>query len=378
VTHRAGRTARRIVALNPTGMVSGAELVLVRYLAAALADGWCTQALVPDGPLAERLAAGGVDVVAAPDLKLGEGDRRVAAARALANASRSAALLRRTAAGADAVVVNGVLGLPTLRLARLAGLRAPAAWLVHDVLVRSDLRTLVRSCAPAVDLAIAVSRAAAEFPASCGLLYQVVRNGVVWPVDAARATTPGPAAARPVVGCNAVLTPWKGQYVLLDAAARLGPAVEVELIGATLPKDAAYRNQLEARAARPDLAGRVRMLGHLADPLDAMRDWTIAVSASVDPEAGSLAVLEAMSIGVPLVVTDHGGPAEFIGAAGLRVTPGDASELAAAIDSLLVDAPLRVRCAAAGRAAVARGLTVEASSKAFLASLDALARATPR
>jgi glycosyltransferase involved in cell wall biosynthesis len=85
----------------------------------------------------------------------------------------------------------------------------------------------------------------------------------------------------------------------------------------------------------------VRFLGHV-DPESALRRWDVLVSASVSPEAGPLSVLEAMSYGVPVVGTDHGGTTEFLrDGAGLLVAPDDAAAMAAAIDTLLRDDRLR-------------------------------------
>jgi glycosyltransferase involved in cell wall biosynthesis len=117
----------------------------------------------------------------------------------------------------------------------------------------------------------------------------------------------------------------------------------------------------------------VRFLGHVADPLERMRGWSVAVLPSMYPESAGLAVLEAMSLGVPVVATDHGGPPEVIGDAGLVVPPGDADALASAIHRLLDDEQLRTRCAEAGPKLVAAGLTLEHQQHDLLALLDDVA-----
>ncbi|MDQ1466905.1 MAG: hypothetical protein QOH10_1320, partial [Actinomycetota bacterium] len=133
------------------------------------------------------------------------------------------------------------------------------------------------------------------------------------------------------------------------------------------------------RASEPDLAGRVRFLGHVADPLARLRQWSVAVSASIDPEAGPLTALEAMSVGVPFVATDHGGVTEVLGDAGLLVPPGDIDALAAAISRLLDDDELRARCHAAGpQAIVARHLTVADQRREVLSILDELVPTSTR
>ena len=215
----------------------------------------------------------------------------------------------------------------------------------------------------AVDSAVAVSGAVGTSIGDRGFPVQVVWNGTPWPVAPAPADPPQP----PVVGCASLLTPWKGQDVLLEAVARLGrPDVTVELAGGAFPGDEPYREALVRRSNQPDLAGRVRFLGKVDDALDRMRQWTVAVVSSVEPEAGPLVLLEAMSIGVPVVATDHGGPPEVLGDAGLLVPPRDPAAMAEAIRALLDDAALRRRCAQAGPRQVARDLSLDAQMDALL------------
>lgn len=361
----------RLVAVSHTGLFSGAERVLVDSLAAAKKRGWEVLCLSPPGTLPEQLHAAGIAVRAVPDLKLGRGPRVVAAAALAARWLAAVRPIRAAACKADVVLVNGALGLPALRMAHIA---APSCWLVHDVLVRRDLRMTVKAAAPAVTLAVAVSDAAAAYPRSLGMPTQVARNGTRWPVAPAygQDIRDGANGDLPVVGLSAALTSWKGQHVLLEAAAEL-PSVVIALMGGYFPKDEPYVAQLRARAERPDLAGRVRFLGRVADPLACMRGWAVAVNASVEPEAAPLAVLEAMSLGLPIVATGHGGTAEVLGEAGELVPPGDATALAAAIRRLLGEPELAARRGAAGRAAVAADYSLAVTTERFLDMLANLA-----
>jgi glycosyltransferase involved in cell wall biosynthesis len=84
-------------------------------------------------------------------------------------------------------------------------------------------------------------------------------------------------------------------------------------------------------------------------------------------------VIEAMSIGLPIVAADHGGPPEVLGDAGLLVPPGDPEALAGAIERLLDDRELYDRCARAGPALVAAGLTLDRQEHDLLAALDRVA-----
>jgi glycosyltransferase involved in cell wall biosynthesis len=352
----------RLVAISHTGLFSGAERVLVNYLTAA-ARSWDVSCLTPAGALSGRLTAAGVEHRLIPELKLPAGPRPAAMVRLSSRWLRAARIVRAAAARADIVLVNGVLALPAVRL---AGVGVPVVWLVHDVIVRRDLRLVARSAGGVVDLAIGVSDAATGVAAELGLPIRVVRNGTPWPVEPSAAD---PTAA-PIVGVNALLTPWKGQHVMLDAAALLPPDVRIELMGGHFPKDDPYLASLHRRAGLPDLAGRVCFTGLVDDPLGRMRSWTVAVSASVEPEAGSLAVLEAMSLGLPVVATDHGGPKEVLDGIGELVTPNDPQALADGIRRLLADPDRRRQAGAAARERVASSLSLDRVSAEFLGVLD--------
>jgi glycosyltransferase involved in cell wall biosynthesis len=352
--------------INPTGSRGGAEEVLLRLADALVADGWGVRALSPAGPMADELTHRGIVVERIPTLNLAPGTVVTAVARTLGSTVRAARRIRRVSRDVDVVVGNGVMALPALRLARPS---PPTVWFLHDVIVRRVHRAIVRFGRQVADVIVAPSDATAAPVRALGTSVTVVRNGTPWPVEPA---TPGVGA--PVIGCAATLTPLKGQDVLLDAVALLAETGAVlELAGAVAPKDGDYGARLVERAARPDLAGRVRFLGRVDDPLAVMRGWRVAVLASLRPEAAGLAVLEAMSVGVPVVATDHGGPSEVLDGAGLLVPPGNAAALADAIRRLLEDAGLWRRCAAAGPDRIAGGLSLAEQQRQLIALLRSAA-----
>ncbi|WP_127784260.1 glycosyltransferase family 4 protein [Rhodococcus sp. X156] len=334
-----------LVLVNATANVSGAEGVLLDLLELAVQRGHPVTLACPPGPLAARRPAG-VTHLPLPALGLG-GGRALGAARLAARWAQAARVLRPAVRRPGArTVVNSLLALPAVRLAAPTG---GASWLVHDTVHQAQQRLVVRAGRAGLRRVVAVSTATATPLRALGLPVQVVGNGVSWPVDAVPTTT---LHHPPVVGCLALLTPWKGHAVLLEAVAQL-PEVHLELAGGAFPGDAVHAEGLRRRAAQPDLAGRVRFLGHVA-ALDAMRGWDVCVSASTSPEACPLSVLEALSLGVPVVGTDHGGTSELLReGAGLLVPPGDVAALAAALTRVLDDAGLRAETARCGRARVA-------------------------
>jgi glycosyltransferase involved in cell wall biosynthesis len=357
----------KLLAVSHTGLHSGAEAVLLRTAVAARDTGWEVVVATPAGEFDARATRATFAVVRLPELKMQGGSRAAAAAGLAFRAMAAARVLRAAAADADLVLANGLLALPSIRFSRT---RAPVAWLVHDVLHQRKQLLTLRLGGSAVALAIAVSEATAEPLRRAHVPTVVVRNGTAWPPPHPPMSPEQP----PVVGSAALLVAWKGQDVLLEAMARIDrPDVVLELAGGFFPGDEAYVAALRQRAEEPGLRGRVRFLGHVDDVLERVRHWTVAVSASVEPEAAPLAVLEAMSVGVPVVGTAHGGTMEVLGDAGLLVTPGDPGELAAAIGRLLDDPGFRARCSAAGTAAIAAGLTLDRWATEIIETMESVA-----
>ncbi|MDS1113918.1 glycosyltransferase family 4 protein [Gordonia westfalica] len=328
-------TTDTLVFVAHTGQVSGAERVMLDLIGVALDRGRRVTVVCPGGPLVGRLPAG-VEHVSIPPLGLsGERGlhRLMGAARLVLDWLRAGRVLRRHTRRDATTIVNSLFALPAARFARAPG---GVSWLVHDTLSSGRQRAVVRISAPVIRRAVAVSEATARPLSDLGLPTVVAHNGVVWPVPALVTGLHDP----PVVGILALLTPWKGHAVLLEAVAALS-GVELEFAGGSFPGDADHVASLHERAAQPDLTGRVRFLGH-TDPQTALTRWDVVVSASITPEAGPLSVLEAMAYGKPVIGTDHGGTTEFLrGGAGVLVPPSDPAALAEAITRVLDDADLR-------------------------------------
>ncbi len=338
----------RLLIVTSCGQVSGAERVLLDVVDAATSAGWTVMCAAPSGAIVKQLRIRGVDVLVVPELAGAHRRGPTALPGRLVRWCRAAALVRRAAERADVVLVNSHGALPVIRLARVA---PPVAWLAHDVLVRPDRRGAYRLCRSALARVFAVSDAVKQALPGHTPAVEVVHNGVRWPVEPA--ATQREVGSPSVIGVSALLTPWKGHGVVLDSVPLMPESIVVEFMGGHLDTDADYAVALQKQVAEAGLSHRVRFLGHVTAPLERMRGWTVAVSASVLPEACPLNVLEAMSLGLPVVATDHGGAPEVLAGAGLLVPPRDAAALADAVSLLVRDDELRKRCAAAGRRRVA-------------------------
>lgn len=179
----------------------------------------------------------------------------------------------------------------------------------------------------------------------------LVRCGVNFPPPAGRRRLGRGGRWR--IGSLGRLVEKKGMDVLLEAVAALrgGPdEIELEIAG-----EGPLRWELEALAIRLGLGQRVRFVGSL--PHRAVAAWLGGLDAFVlacrpdsrgDMDGIPVALMEAMSQGVPVVSTRLSGIPELVidGRTGLLAGPGDSGDLAACIGRLLGSAELRAALAA--------------------------------
>jgi glycosyltransferase involved in cell wall biosynthesis len=189
---------------------------------------------------------------------------------------------------------------------------------------------------------------------------RVVHNGV----PAAAEITPDEevAALAPdgsLIGVVSHLQPRKGLDVLLSALPSVlarHPAARVAVVG-----EGPALKGLRSHAEMLGVGHAVHFLGPRADPRRQMRAMSVFVLPSL-AEAFPYVVLEAMSVGTPVVASDVGGVSEAIrdGGEGRLVPAGDASSLAAAIGELLDDRDARARMGANAAARVSESFTLPA------------------
>jgi len=134
--------------------------------------------------------------------------------------------------------------------------------------------------------------------------------------------------------CGARLTPKKGQLDLLQAASIIkskGVNVEVRLAGEDMGADKWYTNKLKTVAKELGLAENLKLLGTISENqvYEELQSAHVFVLASY-AEGMSVAVMEAMGIGAPVVTTDVDGLPELVtdGKTGVIVSPGDTEALA--------------------------------------------------
>ena len=214
--------------------------------------------------------------------------------------------------------------------------------------VRRDYSTLVRAHAHRADRIIVVSRYVAgevqrllDIPAD---RISVCTNGAPeWK---------GPAASADANGYllyTGTIEPRKNVGGLLDAYARLRArrAGAPRLVIAGRAERGSAR--VLARLNQPPLAGHVEYRGYVpTNDREALFKGAQAFVLPAFDEGFGIPALEAMSAGVPVVVSNRGALPEVVGDAGLFIDPDDVESLTAALVRILGDADLRAACARRG------------------------------
>jgi len=169
-----------------------------------------------------------------------------------------------------------------------------------------------------------------------------ILNGIR-PLDPQKITPPilirkelGIPPGTPLIVCAARLEREKDVQSLITAMAE---------VKATLPEvrcvvagQGAQRDMLTAQLQEAGLQGTMQLLGFRKDAQALIQAGDIFVLPSLAEPFG-LVILEAMSLGRPVIATDAGGPREIVeqGVTGLLVPPSDPPALAAAIRKLVSD-----------------------------------------
>jgi glycosyltransferase involved in cell wall biosynthesis len=208
---------------------------------------------------------------------------------------------------------------------------------LHRLLLGTNRRILRNARAVVANSQALRSLARKSFPDQ---RIDVITNGVC-----SRAFSPERRAHAPgtvVVICVARMIKRKGIEDALQALALAkNPALRLHLVGLG---PCLERMQAMAQALR--ISDRVVFRGHLRDNdlSAAYRDADIFLLPSIS-ESFSMALLEAMASGLPVIATKVGGTPELVadGENGLLVPHSDPRSLAAALDELASSEELRLR-----------------------------------
>jgi glycosyltransferase involved in cell wall biosynthesis len=133
------------------------------------------------------------------------------------------------------------------------------------------------------------------------------------------------------------------------------------------------------RMARPPLAGSVRHLGYVdaTDRRALYEGARVLVQPSFD-EGFGLPVLEAMTLGVPVIAANRGSLPEVLGGAGLLVDPDRPADIAAAMARVLTDEGVAADCTAKGIARARAFRWNETAHRVYDTYTQAIARRARR
>jgi glycosyltransferase involved in cell wall biosynthesis len=339
----------RLLSVQPVAERGGSDQALLRMLRSLPSAEFECHLVVPaDPPLRAELEAAGVQVHVVPMARISTSHGAAEWARYAIGwplaVGRIARLITRL--DIDVVHTNSLHSWYAWAAATLT--RRPHVWHAREIVVQSRAalkveRFLTRRFAT---LVICMSRAIADQldadPAKVVVVYETADPAEFSPVRAGRfRASVGIADDAPLVGAAGRIDTWKGFDVLLDAYARAvaeRPELQLVVAGGPVTGKATLFEQLAARAGA--LPG-AHWLGARSDVPDLLADLDLFVLPSTEPEPYGLVVVEALASGVPVVVTDAGGPREIAAGAipgsARLVPPGDAPALAAAILAALAE-----------------------------------------
>ncbi|MDF9877549.1 glycosyltransferase [Cellulosimicrobium cellulans] len=390
----------RVLVLDHTAELGGAELALVRTCASLGPEVDVRALLFADGPLRARLDELGVRVEIVPLARsVATADRERAgrlSTTTLTGALRTVPFLwrlaRRVRALRPDVVHTTSLKADLLGIVPAALARRPLVWHVHDRIapdyLPGPLVRVVRGLARRVPAAVvANSRAtAATLSVTTAVAYPGFAPEQAEGVETAlagRADVPEPLAV--MVGR---ISPTKGQLEVVRALRTVVdavPAARLRVVGEPAFGAEDYAARVRAEVTRLGLDDHVDLVGFVADPRAEIDRAAVCVHASPVPEPFGQVVVEAMVRGVPVVATRAGGVEEILDdpetgppALGLLVPPGDVDALAAALLDVLRDPAAARERALRARASALRRFPVERTARVLTDVWTSVSGSVPR
>ena len=337
--------------------LGGATQALLRVLPALEERGWSFTFWVPGRGLAEaELRRNGYAAACAErELRFSLASLREppGIARRLLTVPGYLERWRAWLAAQDAALLhaNSVLTLPELVSRPRPG--PPVVLHTHEVLPPGPKGSVAALLSRQADAVVAVSNAAASALGRRRVEATVVHPAVPMPEAAPRERREG----RLVVGTLGTVCRRKGSELFVAAAERVRrqrDGLEFRMAGGlVVGGERAWAQGVVELARRDGIVHKAWV-----DPYAEMADWDIFVlPARSDPFP--LAVLEAMTLGLPVVGTRVDGIPEQLGDAGLLVESEDVDALAAAILRLADSPELRDALGDAARRRVQREFTLD-------------------
>jgi mannosyltransferase len=188
------------------------------------------------------------------------------------------------------------------------------------------------------------------------------------PPDRAAAFAESGLPGRYAIGCFGRVRAQKGSDVFVEAMCRLLPRYPdftAVMVGAIVPEQMVFANDLKRRIEAAGLNQRIVILGELE--IAKVQRWyqRLTIYAFTSRNEGfGLTLIEAMAAGAALVAA-RAGAAELVvedGVTGALVPPGDANALVAALEPLMRDPEAAAAMGARGRARVVEKFSLDAEA----------------
>src|SRR5215468_551931 len=187
-------------------------------------------------------------------------------------------------------------------------------------------------------------------------------------IDRASAFAESGLPGRYAIGCFGRVRAQKGSDVFVEAMCRLLPRYPdftAVMVGAIVPEQQAFANELRKRIEAAGLQSRIVIMGELA--IEEVQRWyqRLTIYAFTSRNEGfGLTLIEAMAAGSALVAS-RAGAAELVvddGVTGVLTRTGDADALATAIEPLMRDPAAAAAMGARARQRVLERFSLDAEA----------------
>ncbi|NET72290.1 MAG: glycosyltransferase family 4 protein [Sphaerospermopsis sp. SIO1G2] len=269
-------------------------------------------------------------------------------------------------------------GIKANLITSLAGVKnIPIIWHIQDFYgSRPLVAQLLKFASQRATKAIAISQAISEDVKKTlpGLPVEVIYSAI----DINYFSPINSPANDPIkIGLVATFARWKGHDIFLEAGSEImktHPNLNIQfcIVGGAIYKTRGSQfseQELRQKAKDLDIANNVEFLGFQQDIVQAYRNLDIVVHGSTQPEPFGLAIVEAMSCGKPVIVSQAGGAAELFthNYDAIGVPPGQPKTLASAILDLVEHPEKRHQLSVQARQTVQQRFSHERLGKQILA-----------
>jgi mannosyltransferase len=224
-----------------------------------------------------------------------------------------------------------------------------------------------------MDAVIATSDISASFlkRESVVVMHGVDTDAYAPPANRAAAFAEGKLPGRYAIGCFGRVRAQKGSDVFVEAMCALLPRYPdftAVMVGAIVPEQQAFANDLKRRIDAAGLQSRIVMSGEL--DIEEVQRWyrRLTIYAFTSRNEGfGLTLLEAMAAGNALVASRAGAAERVVedGVTGVLTPPDDADALVAALEPLMRDPALATAIGERARQRVLEKFSLEAEANAI-------------